>query len=215
MTLPVLADPAATRGTCRDATNWTTTAFELAYGAEFLITGPLSHRRGRRPVTVGGLAVTALSALVVISAPSPGAGIGIQATQRSTASISDLTFLGVGVIAQLVDGASGRQAVFVVGSVFTAFVALPRGPRLTPLHVSDLAALGSIVGLYTGVPLAPPDGVVSRSAPQSTDGLLPGEPGHPTICRNVFGRNYFDQCSAQPARNPTMGGGRPRSRCLC
>ncbi|MFI1238462.1 MFS transporter [Nocardia salmonicida] len=80
MTLPVLGDPAAVRGTCRAAAIWTTTAFELAYGAGFPITGPLSHRWGRRPMTVGSLAVTALSALVVISAPSPGAGIGIRAT---------------------------------------------------------------------------------------------------------------------------------------
>ncbi|KQY39235.1 MULTISPECIES: hypothetical protein [Nocardia] len=80
MTLPILGDPAAAWGTCRDAAIWTTTAFELAYGAGFLITGPLSHRRGRRPVTVVGLAVTALSAPVVISAPSPGARIGIRAT---------------------------------------------------------------------------------------------------------------------------------------
>ncbi|WP_156677435.1 hypothetical protein [Nocardia sp. Root136] len=100
-----------------------------------------------------------------------------------TASISDLTFLGMGVIAQLVDDVSGRQAVFVVGaagSAFTAFVALPRGPRLTPLHVSGLPALGSIVGIYTGVLLAPPDGDVGRSAPRSTGGLPPGKPVHVT-----------------------------------
>ncbi|MFI1238463.1 hypothetical protein [Nocardia salmonicida] len=92
--------------------------------------------------------------------------------------MSDLTFLGVG--AQLVDDASGRQAVFVVGaagSAFTAFVAPPRGPRLTLLHVSGLAVLGSIVGIYTGGLLAPPDGVVTRSAPPSMDGSPPGKPG--------------------------------------
>ncbi|WP_194826971.1 hypothetical protein [Nocardia sp. XZ_19_231] len=84
-----------------------------------------------------------------------------------TASISDLTLLGVGVIAPLVDDAPGRQAVFVdaAGSAFTAFVALLRGPRLTLPHVSGLAVLGSIVGTYTDVPLAPPDDVVTRSAP--------------------------------------------------
>nr|WP_228537379.1 MFS transporter [Nocardia sp. XZ_19_231] len=77
--MPVLGDLAAVWGTCRAATTWTTTAFGLAYGAGFPITGPLSDRWGRRPVNVGGLAVTALSALVAISAPSPGAGIGMRA----------------------------------------------------------------------------------------------------------------------------------------
>ncbi|WKG09223.1 hypothetical protein QX204_30075 [Nocardia sp. PE-7] len=149
MTLPVPGDPAPAWDTCRAAAIRTTTAFELAYGAGFPITGPLSHRWERRPVTVGGPAVTDSSDPVVISAPSPGAGIGMRATQRSTDSMPDLTLLGMGVIAHLVDDASGRLAVFAVGaagSAFIVFVALRPGPRSTLRHVSGLAVRGSIVG---------------------------------------------------------------------
>lgn len=217
--LPVLGDMAAEWGTSRAAATWTTTAFGLAYGAGFLITGPLSDRWGRRPVIVGGLAATALSTLVVIAAPSLGAGLATRVVQGLTASffapaafaylaeriaperrvfaLTCLTssFLGAGVIAQvfaqLVDDAFGWQAVFVVGAagfaasallsrsvlepgrpaggtasvgpVFTAFAALLRAPRLALLYGSCLAVLGSFVGIYTGVQLAPPDGVGTSS----------------------------------------------------
>ncbi|MFC6013555.1 MFS transporter [Nocardia lasii] len=216
--LPVLGDLAAEWGTSRAAATWTTTAFGLAYGAGFLVTGPLSDRWGRRPVIVGGLAATTLSTLVVIAAPSLSAGLAARVVQGLTASffapaafaylaeriaprrrvlaLTCLTssFLGAGVIAQvlaqLVDDAFGWRAVFVAGAVafaisalvslvvlepgadrnasagsaFTAFAALLRVPRLALLYASCLAILGSFVGIYTGVQLAPPDGVGTSSA---------------------------------------------------
>ncbi|MFF2085186.1 MFS transporter [Nocardia sp. NPDC058176] len=217
--LPVLGDLAQVWDTSRAAATWTTTAFGLAYGVGFLVTGPLSDQWGRRPVIVGGLAATALSTLVVIAAPSLGTGLAARVIQGLTASffapaafaylaeriapqrrvfaLTCLTssFLGAGVLAQvlaqLVDDAFGWQAVFVagaagfalsalllhvvlepgqragttgsVGAVFTAFAALLRAPRLALLYVSCLAVLGSFVGIYTGVQLAPPDGVGTSS----------------------------------------------------
>lgn len=217
--LPVLGDLAQVWGTSRAAATWTTTAFGLAYGAGFLVTGPLSDQWGRRPVIVGGLAATALSTLVVIAAPSLGTGLAARVAQGLTASffapaafaylaervaphrrvfaLTCLTssFLAAGVIAQvlaqLVDDTFGWRAVFVasavgfaisalllrgvlepgrrgdsaasVGSVFTAFAGLLRAPRLALLYLSCLAVLGSFVGIYTGVQLAPPEGVGTSS----------------------------------------------------
>ncbi|MFJ2833835.1 MULTISPECIES: MFS transporter [Nocardia] len=217
--LPVLGDLAAVWDTSRAAATWTTTAFGLAYGAGFLVTGPLSDQWGRRPVIVGGLAATALSTLLVIAAPNLGAGLAARVAQGLTASffapaafaylaeriapqrrvfaLTCLTssFLGAGVIAQvvaqLVDDAFGWRAVFVAGalafavsavvlrlvlepgqraggsasarSVGVAFAALLRTPRLALLYLSCLAVLGSFVGIYTGIQLAPPDGIGTGS----------------------------------------------------
>ncbi|MGW6725274.1 MFS transporter [Nocardia sp. NPDC055029] len=212
--LPILGDLAAAWGTSRAAATWTSTAFGLAYGAGFLVTGPLSDRWGRRPVIVTGLAATAVSTLVVIAAPNLGAGLAARILQGLTASffapaafaylaeriaparrvfaLTCLTssFLGAGVIAQVlaqvIDDVFGWRVVFVTGAlsfavsavvlhavlepgkrpaaasagtVFTAFATLLRTPRLTLLYLSCLAVLGSFVGIYTGVQLAPPAGV--------------------------------------------------------
>ncbi|MFD6389243.1 MFS transporter [Nocardia sp. NPDC060259] len=217
--LPVLGDLAAAWGTSRAAATWTTTAFGLAYGAGFLVTGPLSDRWGRRPVIVTGLAATAVSTLVVITAPNLGAGLAARILQGLTASffapaafaylaeriaparrvfaLTCLTssFLGAGVIAQVlaqvIDDVFGWRAVFVTGAlsftvsavvlhavlepgkrraaasagtVFTAFATLLRTPRLTLLYLSCLAVLGSFVGIYTGVQLAPPAGAGAGGA---------------------------------------------------
>ncbi|MFD6103908.1 MFS transporter [Nocardia salmonicida] len=173
--LPVLGDMAAEWGTSRAAATWTTTAFGLAYGAGFLITGPLSDRWGRRPVIVGGLAATALSTLVVIAAPSLGAGLATRVVQGLTASffapaafaylaeriaperrvfaLTCLTssFLGAGVIAQvfaqLVDDAFGWQAVFVVGAAQeSGEVAPERDPVMTAAGLLAMVnGLGSSV----------------------------------------------------------------------
>ncbi|MGW5309128.1 MFS transporter [Nocardia thailandica] len=213
--LPVLGDLAAVWGASRAAATWTTTAFGLAYGAGFLVTGPLSDHWGRRPVIVGGLAATALTTLAVSVAPSLGAGLAARVAQGLTASffapaafaylaeriaperrvfaLTCLTssFLAAGVVAQvlaqLAGAALGWRAVFVLGAVgfavsaaalyrvlepgtrsagsasaaavFTAFAGLLRTPRVVLLYAACLAVLGSFVGIYTGVQLAPPDGI--------------------------------------------------------
>ncbi|MFE7718905.1 MFS transporter [Nocardia rhizosphaerihabitans] len=150
--LPILGDLAAVWGTSRAAATWTTTAFGLAYGAGFLVTGPLSDRWGRRPVIVAGLAATSVSTLVVIAAPNLGAGLAARILQGLTASffapaafaylaeriaparrvfaLTCLTssFLGAGVIAQVlaqvVDDAFGWRTVFVAGAVGFALSAV-------------------------------------------------------------------------------------------
>lgn len=160
MVLPVLGDLAAVWGTSRAAATWTTTAFGLAYGAGFLVTGPLSDRWGRRPVIVAGLAATSVSTLVVIAAPNLGAGLAARILQGLTASffapaafaylaeriaparrvfaLTCLTssFLGAGVIAQVlaqvVDDVFGWRTVFVSGAVGFALSAVALQVVLEP-----------------------------------------------------------------------------------
>lgn len=226
--LPVLNRLAADWDTSKSAATWTTTAFGLAYGAGFLVTGPLSDRWGRRPVIVGGLAATVVSTLLVAAAPGLVTGLSVRILQGLTASffapaafaylseriaperrifaLTCLTssFLGAGVVAQvlaqLIGNALGWHAIFVAGaiafavsavvlrvvlqpparsadpladdgdsgtgvvpsrSVFAPFVELLRQSRLALLYLSCLAILGSFVGVYTGIQLAPPEGVGS------------------------------------------------------
>ncbi|MFF0634836.1 MFS transporter [Nocardia sp. NPDC004151] len=226
--LPVLNRLAADWDTSKSAATWTTTAFGLAYGAGFLVTGPLSDRWGRRPVIVGGLAATVVSTLLVAAAPGLVTGLSVRILQGLTASffapaafaylseriaperrifaLTCLTssFLGAGVVAQvlaqLIGNALGWHAIFVAGaiafavsavvlrvvlqpparsadpraddgdsgtgvvpsrSVFAPFVELLRQSRLALLYLSCLAILGSFVGVYTGIQLAPPKGVGS------------------------------------------------------
>ncbi|MFE5285186.1 MFS transporter [Nocardia sp. NPDC056611] len=226
--LPVLNRLAADWDTSKSAATWTTTAFGLAYGAGFLVTGPLSDRWGRRPVIVGGLTATVVSTLLVAAAPGLVTGLSARILQGLTASffapaafaylseriaperrifaLTCLTssFLGAGVVAQvlaqLIGNALGWHAIFVAGaiafavsavvlrvvlqppirsadplagdgdsgtsvapsrSVFAPFVDLLRQSRLALLYLSCLAILGSFVGVYTGIQLAPPEGVGS------------------------------------------------------
>ncbi|MGW4533353.1 MFS transporter [Nocardia sp. NPDC004340] len=226
--LPVLNRLAADWDTSKSAATWTTTAFGLAYGAGFLVTGPLSDRWGRRPVIVGGLAATVVSTLLVAAASGLVAGLSARILQGLTASffapaafaylseriaperrifaLTCLTssFLGAGVVAQvlaqLIGNALGWHAIFVAGaiafavsavvlwvvlqppvrsadsladegdpgtgvtplrSVFAPFADLLRQSRLLLLYLSCLAILGSFVGIYTGIQLAPPEGVGS------------------------------------------------------
>ncbi|WP_433593782.1 MFS transporter [Nocardia sp. CA-145437] len=226
--LPVLNRLAADWDTSTSAATWMTTAFGLAYGAGFLVTGPLSDRWGWRPVIVGGLTATVVSTLLVAAAPGLVTGLSARILQGLTASffapaafaylseriaperrifaLTCLTssFLGAGVVAQvlaqLIGNALGWHAIFVAGaiafavsavvlrvvlqppirsadpltadgdagtavapsrSVFAPFVDLLRQSRLALLYLSCLAILGSFVGVYTGIQLAPPEGVGS------------------------------------------------------
>ncbi|WP_327145040.1 MFS transporter [Nocardia sp. NBC_01327] len=225
--LPVLNRLAQDWDTSKSAATWTTTAFGLAYGAGFLVTGPLSDRWGRRPVIVGGLIATVVSSLIVALAPDVGTGLAARILQGLTASffapaafaylseriaperrifaLTCLTssFLAAGVVAQvlaqLIANAWGWHAIFIVGAlafvvsavvlqvvlegaaderkntapsagfgetvrtVFSPFAALLRQGRLVLLYASCLAVLGSFVGLYTGIQLAPPQGVGSSN----------------------------------------------------
>ncbi|MFE3189676.1 MFS transporter [Nocardia sp. NPDC059240] len=283
--LPVLNRLAVDWDTSKSAATWTTTAFGLAYGAGFLVTGPLSDRWGRRPVIVGGLLATVVSSLLVALAPGLVSGLSARILQGLTASffapaafaylseriapqrrifaLTCLTssFLGAGVVAQvlaqLIGNALGWHAIFIAGaiafalsaallhvvleapaatpaavppplrvapkdgapeagprsasavgaesadgmpvavevaeavpeaaevapsavsvavpvpdaapvggvrSVFAPFGILLGQARLALLYLSCLAILGSFVGIYTGVQLAPPEGVGSGNA---------------------------------------------------
>ncbi|MGX1808222.1 MFS transporter [Nocardia sp. NPDC055321] len=149
--LPVLNRLAEDWETSTSAVTWTTTAFGLAYGAGFLVTGPLSDRFGRRPVIVGGLLATVVSSLIVALAPGLGLGLAARVLQGLTASffapaafaylseriaperrifaLTCLTssFLAAGVVAQvlaqLVGAAWGWHAIFVTGAVAFALSA--------------------------------------------------------------------------------------------
>ncbi|WP_067706766.1 MFS transporter [Nocardia yamanashiensis] len=143
--LPVLHRLAQDWDTSKSAATWTTTAFGLAYGAGFLVTGPLSDRWGRRPVIVGGLLATVVSSLIVAVAPGLGTGLAARILQGLTASffapaafaylseriaperrvfaLTCLTssFLGAGVVAQVlaqvIGNALGWHAIFVSGAI--------------------------------------------------------------------------------------------------
>ncbi|MFE6858587.1 MFS transporter [Nocardia sp. NPDC057668] len=149
--LPVLNRLAQDWDTSRSAVTWTTTAFGLAYGAGFLVTGPLSDRFGRRPVIVGGLLATVGGSLIVALAPGLATGLAARVVQGLTASffapaafaylseriaperrifaLTCLTssFLAAGVVAQvlaqLVGNAWGWHAIFVTGALAFAISA--------------------------------------------------------------------------------------------
>ncbi|MEC3914651.1 MFS transporter [Nocardia sp. CDC160] len=149
--LPVLNRLAADWDTSKSAATWTTTAFGLAYGAGFLVTGPLSDRWGRRPVIVGGLLATVLSSLLVAVAPGLATGLSARILQGLTASffapaafaylaeriaparrifaLTCLTssFLGAGVVAQvlaqLIGNTWGWHAIFIAGAIVFALSA--------------------------------------------------------------------------------------------
>ncbi|MGW4246009.1 MFS transporter [Nocardia sp. NPDC004722] len=150
--LPVLNRLAADWDTSKSAATWTTTAFGLAYGAGFLVTGPLSDRWGRRPVIVGGLLATVVSSLLVAVAPGLATGLSARILQGLTASffapaafaylseriapqrrifaLTCLTssFLGAGVVAQvlaqLIGNALGWHAIFIAGAIAFALSAV-------------------------------------------------------------------------------------------
>ncbi|MFE4462112.1 MFS transporter [Nocardia tengchongensis] len=158
--LPVLNRIAGDWDTSKSAATWTTTAFGLAYGAGFLVTGPLSDRWGRRPVIVGGLAASVISSLLVAAAPGLVTGLSARILQGLTASffapaafaylseriaperrifaLTCLTssFLGAGVVAQvlaqLIGNALGWRAIFVAGAVAFAVSAVTLRVVLQP-----------------------------------------------------------------------------------
>ncbi|GAB2551952.1 MFS transporter [Nocardia heshunensis] len=168
--LPVLNRLAADWDTSKSAATWTTTAFGLAYGAGFLVTGPLSDRWGRRPVIVGGLLATVVSSLLVAVAPGLVSGLSARILQGLTASffapaafaylseriapqrrifaLTCLTssFLGAGVVAQvlaqLIGNALGWHAIFVAGAIaFALSAVLLRVVLQAPVAVQDAAAV--------------------------------------------------------------------------
>ncbi len=175
--LPLLSDLASAWGTSRAAITWTTTAFGLAYGAGFLVTGPLSDAHGRRPVIVIGLLLTALTTLAVTAASTLTMGIGLRVVQGATASffapaalsylaeriaperrLAALTwltssFLAAGVIGQVygdaVSSVLGWRAVFVFGAGGFVVAAFILGRLLAPGERAPTAGPREIAGRFT------------------------------------------------------------------
>jgi len=85
-----------------------------------LALGPLSDRFGRRPVVIGGLALTALASIVAIAMSSIGALIAARMVQALGASTG--LVVGRAIIRDLYDR---DRAASMIGSVTTVMVVAP------------------------------------------------------------------------------------------
>jgi len=82
--IPLLGRMAHDWHTKPTALTWLVTAFGLGYAAGFLLFGPLSDRYGRRRIIVGGVAATALTSLLVITATGTAPAIALRVLQGLT-----------------------------------------------------------------------------------------------------------------------------------
>lgn len=149
--IPLLGRAASGWHVAPASLTWLVSAFGFGYAAGFLLLGPLSDRLGRRRVIVSGVAVTALTTVLVAASPSPGAALVLRVLQgftigafppvamayiaervaphRRLVTVTAMTtgFLAAAVFGQLaaqgLAAAFGWRAFFVAGSVAFAVAA--------------------------------------------------------------------------------------------
>ena len=195
----------------------TSTVFGFAYAVGFLAVGPMSDRFGPRRMIIGGLVATAMATVGIAVVPTFGDVIALRMLQGLSAATftpSALSYVSrhvrperravviscvtssmlaaailMQILAQVVAGPLGWQAVFLLSSLLlvlvavaawatllpsqtsqtttmkAAFGAMPRlaaRPQLLSLYLSTITLLGGFVALYTTLALAGPASIANR-----------------------------------------------------
>jgi DHA1 family bicyclomycin/chloramphenicol resistance-like MFS transporter len=135
MYLPALPAVAAELGASAQATQFTLTAFFVAFGVSQLVYGPMSDQFGRKPPLYVGLAIFLVGTLGCALAPTIGAMIAARLVQGIGAAT-------VMVIPRAIirDLHAGPQATRLMAMVM---LVISVSPMLAPLAGSGLMAVGS------------------------------------------------------------------------
>ncbi|MFG1999895.1 MFS transporter [Spirillospora sp. NPDC048911] len=167
--IPLVNAIAADWQTTPTAVTWLMTVYGFGYAAGFLLFGPLSDRYGRRRVIVTGVAATAVTTLLVATAPGLGAAVALRIVQgmtmgafppvamayvgerieprRRLVTVTMMTtgFLAAAVVGQLAAqwlAGFGWRLFFVAGAAaFTVAAAALRWAMLPDGPVSDASPL--------------------------------------------------------------------------
>ena len=146
MYLPALPEVAADLGASAQATQFTLTAFFLAFGVSQLAYGPASDQFGRKPPLYVGLAIFLLGTLGCALAPSIEALIAARLVQ----GIGAATVMVVprAIIRDLHSGPAATRLMAKVMLVISV------APMLAPLAGSGLMAVGSWRLIFAGLAAA-------------------------------------------------------------
>ena len=135
MYLPALPVVAADLGASAQATQFTLTAFFVAFGVSQLVYGPLSDQFGRKPPLYVGLAIFLVGTLGCALAPTIGALIAARLVQGIGAAT--VMVIPRAIIRDLHSGPAATRLMAMVMLVISV------SPMLAPLAGSGLMAIGS------------------------------------------------------------------------
>ncbi len=135
MYLPALPEVAAELGASAQATQFTLTAFFVAFGVSQLVYGPLSDQFGRKPPLYVGLAIFLLGTLGCALAPTIGALVAARLVQGVGAAT--VMVVPRAIIRDLHTGPAATRLMAMVMLVISV------SPMLAPLAGSGLMAVGS------------------------------------------------------------------------
>jgi DHA1 family bicyclomycin/chloramphenicol resistance-like MFS transporter len=120
MMVPALPGLTTTLGTDAGTVQLTLSLFLLSLASAQLLLGPLSDRFGRRPVVLGGIAITVLASLAGLAASSIHALIAVRILQAVGAATGIV--MSRAIIRDLFDR---NRAAAMIGLVTTAMVIAP------------------------------------------------------------------------------------------
>ncbi len=181
--LPSLPQLADAFGVDAAATQTTVTAYALGYGASQLVWGPLSDRRGRRPIALAGLSVFTAASLLLSVVPGFEAFRLLRVVQGIGAgcgtSVSRAALRDVLSNRELARAMSFASISFALALGFAPFVGGLIG-RATSWRVDFLlvAALGLATSLY-----------LARALPESLSREQAAAATRPSVA--AIGRGYL------------------------
>ncbi len=181
--LPSLPQLADAFGVDAAATQTTVTAYALGYGASQLVWGPLSDRRGRRPIALAGLSVFTTASLLLAVVPGFEAFRLLRVVQGIGAgcgtSVSRAALRDVLSNRELARAMSFASISFALALGFAPFVGGLIG-RATSWRVDFLlvAALGLATTLY-----------LARALPESLSREQAAAATRPSVA--AIGRGYL------------------------
>jgi DHA1 family bicyclomycin/chloramphenicol resistance-like MFS transporter len=140
MSLPALGAIGASLGVSADATGLTISVFMLAYALAPPFCGPVSDRIGRRPITLGAVALFTVASFGCAASHSLAELLPWRAAQGMGAGVA--ATLTLAIINDLSDGASGRAKLSHLASLML-FV-----PMLAPAAGTAVLAVGDWRSIY-------------------------------------------------------------------